>query len=351
MPQTMDPTVVLILAIVAIILALAFAFTNGFHDAAAIIATMIACGAATPRRAVILASSMVMVGALIGGSAVAFTIEGLVELAVAENLIYVMIAALLGAIIWNLLTWKYGLPSSSTQALIGGMIGATIAAAGINGIHWGWDDLTTNLELTGVVKVVVFLIWSIALGLAAGYLFQKITMTLLKNSNKNVNKKLRKAQWATAGLLALSYGANDSQKQMGLIVLILLFGGFATGFDIPLWVRVLCGAVMLAGILGGGWRIVKTIGRRIFPIEAVHSFDSHLASTASIALSTFAGAPVSSTQVVASSVMGVGAADNPKMLQWSVGKDMIVAWILTIPAAIVLSMALYYPLHWLLMGF
>jgi PiT family inorganic phosphate transporter len=346
-----DATILLLVTVIAIILALLFAFTNGFHDASAIMATMIACGAASPRRAVLLASSMVLLGALIGGSAVAFTIEGLVDENVGEGFLSVMIAAALGAIIWNLVTWRYGLPSSSTQALVGGLLGATIAAMGLGGIHWGLDELSgPQHEMTGVMKVVIFLFWSILMGLSAGYLFQKLSSLSLRNSNKSVNGKLRRAQWVTASMLALSYGANDSQKQMGLIVIILISGGFAATFDIPLWVRLLCAAVMLAGVLGGGWRIVKTIGRRIFPIEPIHSFDSHLASTSSIVLSTLAGAPVSSTQVIASSVMGVGAADNPKMLQWSVGKDMIIAWILTIPAAMVFSMVLYYPISWLLSG-
>ena len=347
----MDATVLLIITIIAIILALAFAFTNGFHDASAIIATMVSCGAASPRSAVLLASSMVMAGALIGGSAVAFTIESLVLMEAGANLVYTLIAAVLGATIWNLITWKYGLPSSSTQALVGGLLGATIAASGLNSIDWGLDDLLGSQHgLSGVTKIIVFLFWSITMGLSTGYLLHKFSTLALRNSNKKVNRKLKKAQWVTASLLAFSYGANDSQKQMGLIVLILVSGGFAVGLDIPLWVRVLCGAVMLLGILGGGWRIVKTIGRRIYPIEALHSLDSHLASTSSIVLSTLAGAPVSSTQVVASSVMGVGAADNPKMLQWSVGKDMVVAWLLTIPAAMALSMIIYYPLHLLLMN-
>jgi PiT family inorganic phosphate transporter len=344
-------TAILIVAMVVIILSLTFAFTNGFHDASAIIATLIACGAASPRGAVLLASSMVMLGALVGGSAVAFTIEGLIQMSIGHDLIVLLAAAVLGGIIWNLITWKYGLPSSSTQALVGGMLGATIAAGGFGGIFWGFDELVgPNHMLAGVTKVVIFLIWSILMGLSVGYLFQRFASGLLRNAKKSVNKSIKRMQWFTAGLLAFSYGTNDSQKQMGLIVLILISGGYVTTMDIPLWVRILCGAVMLLGVLGGGWRIVKTIGRRIYPIEPIHSLDSQLASTSSILLSTWAGAPVSSTQIVATSVMGVGAADNPKMLQWSVGKDMVIAWLLTIPAAMALSMVLYFPLNWLLSG-
>jgi PiT family inorganic phosphate transporter len=231
------------------------------------------------------------------------------------------------------------------------MLGATIAAGGFGGIFWGFDELVgPDHMLAGVTKVVIFLVWSILMGLSVGYLFQRFASGLLRNAKKSVNKSIKRMQLFTAGLLAFSYGTNDSQKQMGLIVLILISGGYVTTMDIPLWVRILCGAVMLLGVLGGGWRIVKTIGRRIYPIEPIHSLDSQLASTSSILLSTWAGAPVSSTQIVATSVMGVGAADNPKMLQWSVGKDMAIAWLLTIPAAMALSMVLYFPLNWLLSG-
>lgn len=260
---------ILIVAIVAIALALIFAFTNGFHDASAIIATMIACGAASPRAAILLASAMVMFGAAVGGSAVAFTIETLVRMTIQHELIYMLAAAVLGAIIWNIMTWRYGLPSSSTQALVGGLLGSTIAAGGFGGVFWGLDELIgPGHQLVGVAKVIVFLFWSILMGLSTGYLFQKVASVALRNKKKTVNRSIRRVQWLTASLLAFSYGANDSQKQMGLIVLILLSGGYIGGMDIPLWVRLLCGAVMLAGVLGGGWRIVKTLGQKNIPNRA-----------------------------------------------------------------------------------
>ena len=347
----LEPTTILIVTIVAIVLSLSFAFTNGFHDASSILATMIACGAASPKQAVALASTMVMAGAVVSGSAVALTIESLVQLDISTAFVYVLTAAALAAVIWNVITWRFGLPSSSTQALVGGLLGATIISSGVDRILWGFDELVgPNHHIVGVVKILFFLIWSILIGLSVGYLTQRLARFLLRNAKKNVNRPIRRVQWLTAGLLAFSYGSNDSQKQMGIIILILISGGYVTTMDIPLWVRILCGAVMVVGVIGGGWPIMKTLGRRIFPIDPIHSLDSQIASSSSILTCTLVGAPVSSTQVVASSVMGVGAADNPKMLQWSVGKNMLIAWLLTIPAAMALSMVLYYPLHWLLLS-
>jgi PiT family inorganic phosphate transporter len=345
----LSATSILIVTLIAIVLILAFSFTNGFHDASAIVATMIACRAATPKSAVLLAGIMVIIGALLGGSAVAFTVESLVQTNYEGSFVYVLMSAALAALIWNLITWKFGLPSSSTQALIGGLLGAVIISRGFGGVYWGIDNLLASPPvLTGVSKVVVFLLWSILLGLSLGFLTQKIARFLLRNAKKSANRPIRTIQWATASLLAFAYGANDSQKQMGIIVLTLVAGGYLVTLDIPFWVRVLCGAAMFAGVIAGGWRIMRTLGGRLYPIEPLHSLDSHLSSAASILSSTLAGAPVSSTQIVASSVLGVGAADNPKMLNWSIGRDMVIAWLLTIPAAMAISIVFYYPIHLLL---
>ena len=312
---------------------------------------MIACRAATPRGAVMLAALMVIIGAMIGGSAVAFTVESLVYLNARSSFVYVLMVSVLAAVIWNFITWKLGLPSSSTQALIGGLLGATIVSQGLGGVYWGFDELLgPSHALVGIVKVVIFLLWSVILGLTMGYLIQKCARFLLRNAKRRTEESIKRAQWATASLLAFSYGANDSQKQMGIIVLVLLAGGYLATTDIPAWVRLICGAAMVVGIIGGGWRIMKTLGGKLYPIEPLHSLDSQLASTTSILSSTIAGAPVSSTQVVASSVLGVGAADNPKMLNWTIGRDMMVAWLLTIPVAMAISMILYYPIHQLLTG-
>lgn len=347
----LSATSILIVTLVAIFLVLLFSFTNGFHDASSIVATLIACRAATPKSAVILATIMVMLGAAIGGSAVAFTIEGLVNLNARSTFVYVFMVSVLAAVSWNLLTWRFGLPSSSTQALIGGLLGATIVSEGFGGVNWGFEELFGPTHtLAGITKIIIFLLWSVLLGLAMGFIVQRCARFLLRNAKRRANRWIKRAQWATASLLALSYGANDSQKQMGIIVLLLLAGGYIAATDVPFWVRMLCGAAMMIGIIGGGWRIMKTLGGRLYPIEPIHSLDSQIASTTSILSSTLAGAPISSTQVVASSVLGVGAADNPKMLNWSIGRDMIVAWLLTIPVAMAISMIIYYPIHLLLTG-
>lgn len=350
-PSVLSATSILIITLVAIFLVLLFSFTNGFHDASSIVATIIACRATTPRSAVLLAACMVMIGAIIGGSAVVFAVEGLVHLNTRGPFVYVLMVSVLAAVIWNLITWRFGLPSSSTQALIGGLLGATILSEGVGGVSWGFEELIgPSHELTGVAKVIVFLLWSVVLGLAIGYLIQKCSRFLLRNARRTVNKPIKRIQWATAGLLAFSYGANDSQKQMGIVVLVLIAGGYVATMDVPIWVRVICGGAMVAGIFGGGWRIMKTLGGRLYQIEPLHSLNSQIASTTSILGSTFAGAPISSTQVVASSVLGVGAAENPKMLNWTIGKDMVVAWLLTVPVAMAISMIIYYPIHLLLTG-
>lgn len=341
-------TALLLVAIFAISISLFFTFTNGFHDASSIVATQIACGAASPRAAVINAAIFGMAGAVIGGSAVAYTIQGIVDLEVGEELIIVIAAAVLGASVWNILTWWVGLPSSSTHALIGGLMGAGVASSGLDRVNWGVAELVeAPHELAGLMKVFLFLFISILIGLVGGIAMQRGSGVLLRNAERKVNRPIKQSQWIVTSMLAFSHGSNDTQKQIGLIALIMFAGGYIETLGIPLWVRIACGAMMFVGTIGGGWKIMKTLGRKIFPLEPVHSLNSQISSTSSILISTVAGAPISTTQVVASSVMGVGAAENAKMVQWSVGKDMLIAWLMTIPAAALLSAGTYYLLHWL----
>ena len=341
-------TALLLVATFAVAVSLFFTFTNGFHDASSIVATQIACGAASPRAAVINAAIFGMAGAIIGGSAVAYTIQGIVDLEVGEELIIVIAAAVLGASAWNIFTWWIGLPSSSTHALIGGLIGAAIASSGIERINWGVAELVEPPhELVGLMKVFLFLFVSILIGLAGGFAVQRGSRILLRNADRKMNRPIKRSQWIVTSLLAFSHGSNDTQKQIGLIALILFAGGYIETLGIPLWVRIACGAMMLAGTVGGGWKIMKTLGRKIFPLEPIHGLNSQISSASSILISTVAGAPISTTQVVASSVMGVGAAENAKMVQWSVGKDMLIAWLMTIPVAALLSAGTYFLLNWL----
>jgi PiT family inorganic phosphate transporter len=333
--------VLFIFAIAAIILALVFSFTNGFHDASSTVATMIACGAASPRRAVILSAAWGFAGAMMGGTAVALTMLGLLSIPLGNTLVYVIFATLVGAVAWNLITWIWGIPSSSTHALVGGLIGAGIASAGLDHVNWGLDELIATGHVVGMSKVVIFLFLSVGIGFAGGFLVLRLTRVLLRNAKRSINRPLMISQYLTSGLLAFSHGANDAQKAMGMMVLVIASAGWAPDTSIPLWVMLASAIAMTVGTLGGGWKIMTTLGRRIFRIRPIHSFDSQVASTTAILISTVAGAPVSSTHAVASSIIGVGAADNARMVQWSVGKDMVVSWLLTIPLTAFVSGLIY----------
>jgi len=340
----------LTIAVIVILLAFAFTFTNGFQDASSIAATFIASRSATPRQGIVFVAALVLIGALMGGSAVAFTLSGLLAIEPSLDLLPVLLAALLSAISWNLLTWRFGLPSSSTHALIGGLIGAGIAAAGMDSISWGFGDLLLPPhELSGLVKILVFLVLSVALGFIAGYLMEKVTKFLLRNATRRVNRSIISLNWAAAGAMAFANGANDAQKQMGIIALALLAAGYTAVLDIPLWARAGCALLLGLGTLGGGWRIMTTLGRRIFSVKPIHSFNSQFASGASIAASTFSGAPISSTHIISLSVLGVGAAENPKKVHWAVARDILTAMLMTIPVTLVLAAAIWYAVT-LLMG-
>lgn len=333
--------VLFVAAMAAIVLALVFSFTNGFHDASSTVATMIACGAASPRRAVILSAIWGFAGAMLGGTAVALTMLGLLSIPPGNTLVYVIFAALVGAVAWNLVTWVWGIPSSSTHALVGGLMGAGIAAAGLDHINWGLDALLSSGTLAGITKVVVFLFVSVGIGFAGGFLALKFTKVLLRNAKRSINRPLMLSQYLTSGLLSFSHGANDAQKAMGMMVLVIASAGWAPDTSIPLWVMLASALAMTFGAVGGGWKIMTTLGRRIYRIRPIHSFDSQVASTTAILVSTAAGAPVSSTHAVASSIIGVGAADNARMVGWSVGKDMVVSWLLTMPLSAFVSGLVY----------
>jgi PiT family inorganic phosphate transporter len=329
--------VLFIFAVFALLLALSFAVTNGFNDASATVATMIACGAASPERAVVLAAVWGFAGAMLGGTAVALTMIGLVSIPLSQTLIYLIFAALAGAVAWNLICTLRGIPSSSTHALVGGLIGGGIASGGLEKVNWGLDKLVSTGGVTGVTKIVIFLLLSVGIGFVGGFMAQKLMKVLLRNANWSVNHPLMTSQYITSGLLAFSHGANDAQKAMGMMVLVIASAGWAPNTDVPLWVMIACAGAMTIGTLGGGWRIIKTLSRRIFHIRPIHSFNSQISSTIAILISTIAGAPVSSSQTVASSIIGVGAADNARMVQWSIGRQMIESWLLTIPMTALIS--------------
>ncbi len=330
------------IAIITIILALAFTFTNGFQDASSIAATFIASRSATPKTGVIFIAAVSFLGAILGGSAVAFTITGLLTLPSSDQLMLVLLVALLTATFWNIISWKFGLPASSTHSLIGGLVGGGIAAAGIGSIFWGLHELITPpYACTGLVKILLFFGISILIGFFGSYIMHKTTALLLRNAERTANKTIIQLNWCAAAVMAFSNGANDSQKQLGIIALALFAAGLSTVADVPSWARIACALLLGLGTISGGWRIMNTLGRRIFKIEPIHSFDSQFFSSASIMLSTIAGAPVSSTQVITMSVIGVGAAENPKKVKWSVGTHILIAMIITIPVTLLISAVLY----------
>ena len=238
-------------AITSLVLALSFAVTNGFNDASATVATMIACGAASPGRAVVLAAVCGFAGAMLGGTAVALTMIGLLSVPLGNGLVYVIFAALAGAVAWNLVCSIRGIPSSSTHALVGGLIGAGIMAAGLDRVNWGISNLLSSGELTGITKVVIFLFLSVGIGFVGGYVMLKLTKLLLRNANMSVDRPLMMSQYITSGLLAFSHGANDAQKAMGMMALVIASVGWASGTSVPLWVMIACAAAMTVGTLGG----------------------------------------------------------------------------------------------------
>jgi len=330
------------IAAITVLLALVFTFTNGFQDASSIAATFIASRSATPKAGIIFVAGVSLLGAILGGSAVAFTISGLLILPSRDQTVLVLLIALLTATFWNIITWKFGLPSSSTHSLIGALIGSGIAAAGIGSIFWGFDELVSPpYEITGLVKILFFFVLSILIGFFGSFLVRKSTGFILRNAKRTANKTIVFLNWCAAAVMAFSNGANDSQKQLGVIALALFAAGLSTADEVPLWARITCAILLATGTMSGGWRIMNTLGRRIFKIEPIHSFDSQVFSSLSLALSTIAGAPVSSTQVITMSVIGVGAADNPRKVKWSVGTHILIAMIITIPVTMLISAVLY----------
>lgn len=329
-------TVTTILVLV-IIISFVFALTNGLHDASSVVATFIACGAASPTGAIVLASVFGLLGAVFGGTTVADTMSSVIDLPTSAGLLPVILSAVIGATAWNLITWRYGLPSSSTHALVGGIIGAVIVSSGAGHVLWGWHALVSAGKLTGIMKILLSLLLSPLIGFVLAYLFGKITKFALRNAPFTANRPVMGVQWVLAAGLSFSHGANDMEKILGLIVMAIAAAGGAALHTAPLWTRILSGAVMSAGTMLGGWSIMKTIGRGIYEIKPIDSLNSQLASVAALFGANLTGAPVSTTHIVVGSVMGVGASDNYRMVGWRVANEIIAAWFITIPAAAAVS--------------
>jgi PiT family inorganic phosphate transporter len=323
-----------VLVIVAVAVVLIFDYTNGFHDASNIIATPIASRALTPIQAVAIVATFEFLGPLLAGTAVANTIGKFIDLSDVATILSVVIilCGLTGAIFWNLITWWFGIPSSSSHALVGGLAGAVIVAVGADHVVWGFSQLAEG-EVTGVTKVLMALFLSPVIGFWAGYLIHRLVFFLMRGAKPGVNRFFKGIQMLSCAGLAFSHGANDAQKSMGIITLVLLSGGFLTEFEVPFWVVLSCAIAITLGILSGGWRIVRTIGFGIFKVRPIHAFNGQLTGATVIFTASMIGAPVSTTHVVSSSLMGIGAAERPRAVRWAKAKEIISTWIITIPGA------------------
>lgn len=331
-----------LLALATVVIVLVFDYTNGFHDAANIVATVIASRAMTPAQAVVIVGVFEFLGPLLGGTAVANTIGKFVALdGVAPVLsLSILLCGLIGAIVWNLGTWYFGIPSSSSHALVGGLIGAVVVSVGSDHVVWGFAELA-NGHVTGIMKVIAALLLSPLIGFWVGFLVHRLLRAFLMAANPAANSRLRAAQFVTAAGLAFSHGANDAQKSMGILTLVLLLGGFIPTFEVPFWVMLACASAITLGILSGGWRIVRTLGFAIYRVRPIHALGSQLTSAAVILAASAGGAPVSTTHVVATSIMGIGASERPRAVRWSKAREIALTWIITIPGAALVAIQAY----------
>ena len=315
--------------VVLVAIALAFGFFNGLHDSSNVVATVISTRALSPRRALWLAAIANGVGPLIFGVAVATTIghEVVAQEAVTLPVVY---AALLAAITWNVVTLLVGIPSSTSHALIGGIMGAVWAGYGFG-----------SILMAGLIKILLALFLSPILGLIAGYYIVKLSYFLARGASPHINNWFKRGQLVTATTLALSHGTNDAQKTMGIIALGLVATGSLETFSIPLWVILASAAAMGAGTLFGGWSLIRTLGGRFYRVRPVHGFGAQTASSAVILGAAMLGGPVSTTHVVSSAIVGAGTADRLSKVRWGVFNNIVMSWFLTIPAAAAMGALIY----------
>ena len=320
--------ITLLLAVIAV--SLLFDFLNGFNDSANVAATIIASRAMSARGALTLAALANLAGPFLFGVAVAETIGA--EVADPRTIsIAVILAALLAASLWDLVTWYFGIPVSSSHALVGGIVGAAATGSGFAAI-----------QAQGLWKIAIALLASPLLGFVVALLIMQATLWLLRDATPKANVMLSRAQVLTATALALSHGANDAQKTMGVIAMGLLTLGFTPAFVVPWWVVLLSASAIALGTAVGGWRIIRTLGTRFYRIHLIHGFTSQLASAAVVLGASLAGGPVSTTQVVSMSILGAGAAERKSQVRWTGLNDIVLAWALTLPATALLAIPLYY---------
>ena len=314
--------------IIVLLLAVGFDYVNGFHDTANAIATSVSTRALRPSHAILMSATANFVGALTG-TAVATTIaKGIATTPTGDAGQIVVCAALVGGIAWNLLTWRLGIPSSSSHALIGGLIGAAIAAAGVG-----------SLNLQGIYDKVIFpLIASPILGVLIGFALMVVLLNVFRRGHpKKINDRFRRLQLLSAAYMAFSHGSNDAQKTMGIITLALVAGGIIPEPIVPLWVILIAATAMSLGTAAGGWRIIKTMGQRVVKLDPVHGFAAETTAATIIIGASHFGMPVSTTHVISSAIIGVGASDRFSAVRWGVAGNIVIAWVLTIPASAIVA--------------
>jgi PiT family inorganic phosphate transporter len=330
----------------AIGMSLAFALTNGFHDAANAIATLVATRIARPLPAVLMASVFNLLGPLFLGAAVANTIGKIVTVP-ADEMVAVIGAGLSGAVIWNVYTWRRGLPSSSSHALVGGLVGAALLDAGIDAVNWGPFH---DGSLSGVFGILIGLMLAVVFGFGVALVLERISLAAMGHATVRFRKPVRAVQWVTSAGLAFSHGSNDAQKSVGIIAALLLATGRTETLSAPIGYVVASSLALTIGTAFGGWTIVRTIGRRIFPLRSLDGLVSQSSSTAVILTASIVGAPVSTTQVVSSSIVGIGIGRRRwRHVSWGMVQEIGVAWVTTMPAAGLLG-AILLPLWKLIPG-
>lgn len=325
-----------LLIFTVIALALLFDFINGFHDTANAIATSVSTRAIRPSEAIIMAAFLNFLGAMYS-TGVAKTIGADIVKSASHVDEHIIIAALAGAVLWNLLTWWVALPSSSSHALVGGIIGAMLVSTGPSGLNF-----------FGIGKIVLSLILSPVIAIVSGCFIMNILFRIFgRYSPSLINGRFKKMQLVSAAMMAFSHGSNDAQKSMGIITLALLSGGYIEAFEVPFYVKILAAVAMAFGTALGGWRIIRTIGGKIFKLEPISGFAADLNSSMVIFSATLLHLPVSTTHVVAGSIMGVGTAKRISAVRWGVAQQMLVAWVLTIPCTALIGSLLYQIVLWI----
>jgi len=319
----------MIMLVLVILAALAFDYINGFHDTANAIATCVSTRALTVKSAIIMAAVLNFAGAMVSTKVAATIGKGIVDKDHVTQM--VVLAGIMGAIIWDLITWYYGLPSSSSHAIIGGLMGAVMAHAGMAALHWA-----------GLKKIVLALLISPIIGTIIGFIFMVIIYWAFRNkAPSGLNKGFRRLQIVSAAFMAFSHGTADAQKSMGVITMALLSYGLIPSFDVPTWVKIACAVSMGIGTAAGGWRIIKTVGHDFVKLQPVHGFCVETASAGVILGAASIGMPVSTTHVITSTILGVGLSKRMSAVNWGVAQRILVAWVLTIPASAIVAYACY----------